>query len=145
MIRSGNMVLAFNLKMFRLSFTRIICRQSVVVKTSNTFVLYLNRFLATKMSNWETEKQKFMSMTPENKKQFYSAKNIYKVQDIPTWVQYAKTQDSLPEKIPMLPENKINSAKNSVVANKISVFKGDITTLEVSRIRKRNENAHRGV
>lgn len=76
-------------------------------------------------------------MTPEHKKQFYSAKNIYKVQDIPTWVEYAKKLDYLPDKIPVLPENKINPAKNSVVANKISVFKGDITTLEVSRVRER--------
>lgn len=130
--------------MLPLSLANFICRQSVV-RTSNSFVLCLNRFLVTKMSNWESEKQKFISMTCENKKQFYSAKNIYKVENIPTWIQYAKDQEPLPEKIPMLSETQLDTAKNPVVANKISVFKGDITTLEVSRVLKRNENAYRGV
>lgn len=105
------------------------CRQ--FFGRSDLLLVQINRFFVAKMSNWEAEKQKFLSMSADDKIQYYSAKNIHKIKDIPTWVEYAKEQKSLPDKIPKLSENKIDFSKNAL-ANKISVFKGDITTLEVS-------------
>nr|CAH7721502.1 unnamed protein product [Callosobruchus chinensis] len=83
------------------------------------------------MSNWQAEKEKFLKMDHNEKRKLY--KNFVTLEEIPTWRQYAKGTELLP-KMAILGENKIDSTKNKDLADKISYFSGDITTLEIDAI-----------
>ncbi|KAJ8960029.1 hypothetical protein NQ318_009466 [Aromia moschata] len=60
-------------------------------------------------------------------------KHCARLEDVFTWKKYA-SEKKLPPKIDMLPANKIDNSKNANLAEKISIFCGDITTLEVDAI-----------
>ncbi|KAJ8978039.1 hypothetical protein NQ317_013567 [Molorchus minor] len=60
-------------------------------------------------------------------------KHCVRLEDVFTWKKYASDKKLSP-KIEMLPENKIDNSKNQILAEKISVFCGDITTLEIDAI-----------
>lgn len=87
------------------------------------------------MSGWENEKKRFLSMSVDDKRKGYRSSEYFQVDQIPTWPQYAQKIGNLPEKIPMLVNNQINTSQNEELAKKISVFRGDITTLEVSYLK----------
>lgn len=82
------------------------------------------------MANWESEKQTYLSMDMSAKRKNY--KSFIELKNIPTWREYVieKSSKILP-KIDLLPGNSIDSSKNEQLAEKISYFTGDITTLEV--------------
>lgn len=85
-----------------------------------------------RMGKWESEKAKYLNMSIEEKRKFY--KRLYDTLDgIPTWKEYA-TQQTLGEAIPLLPSHKIDAKKNEQIAQKVSLFIGDITTLEVRQL-----------
>ncbi|CAH2006201.1 unnamed protein product [Acanthoscelides obtectus] len=83
------------------------------------------------MSNWQAEKEKFLKMDREEKRKVY--KKYVTLEDIPTWRQYAEGKELLP-KIAMLGGSTIDGSKNKALADKISYFSGDITTLEIDAI-----------
>lgn len=84
-----------------------------------------------KMSNWEAEKQKYLNLNQEER---HSMLRNYKIlSTIPTWTQYFKDKQPLPKKIDILGGFEIDSSKNKDLANKVSIFNGDITSLEVSK------------
>lgn len=83
------------------------------------------------MANWENEKTKYLNMNTEEKRNIYSKYET--VNDILTWKEYAK-KEKLRDIISMLNANKIDPTKNERLADKISLFRGDITTLEVSNL-----------
>ncbi|KAB0794466.1 hypothetical protein PPYR_11305 [Photinus pyralis] len=87
-----------------------------------------------KMSSWEKEKKEFLSMPLEAKRKVYKCNKPVLLDDVPTWAEYAEMQSSLPEKIPLLTTNQIDNAQNTQLAKKISMFRGDITTLEIDAI-----------
>ncbi|CAH1112783.1 unnamed protein product [Psylliodes chrysocephalus] len=80
---------------------------------------------------WEDEKQKYSKMSVDEKRQIY--KSYVKLDDIPTWKQFADNKKLLP-KIEMLPNCEIDNTKNSTLADKISYFSGDITHLEIDAV-----------
>ncbi|GJQ71247.1 hypothetical protein Trydic_g10988 [Trypoxylus dichotomus] len=86
------------------------------------------------MSDWKTEKEKFLAMSLEEKRKVYFKPRYYTVKEIPTWKEYFMISKKLPEPIPLLPSNKIESSLNSKLADKVSFFTGDITTLETDAI-----------
>lgn len=90
------------------------------------------QLLSKNMSLWETEKSKFLSMGLEEKRKLYRGSTFYKLEEILTWPQYAEKHSPLPEKIPLLTTNQINVSHNAELAKKISIFRGDITSLEVN-------------
>ncbi|XP_050502712.1 macro domain-containing protein CT2219-like [Diabrotica virgifera virgifera] len=83
------------------------------------------------MSNWETEKRKYLTMDLEEKRKLY--KSYQTVHDIPTWKEFADAKKLLP-KLDMLPGCEIDKSKNHSLVNKISYFSGDITHLEIDAI-----------
>lgn len=84
------------------------------------------------MASWQEEKQKYLSINLDDKRKLYKCKSGYKTLiNIPTWKQYAAT-NQLANSIPVLANSEINTDLNKILADKISVYKGDITTLEVS-------------
>jgi len=78
--------------------------------------------------SWEEEKQKYLSMHSTRE-----SEDWVNWKDIKTWKQYAEEKD-LPKAANPLPENSIESSKNNALADKISVFSGDITKLKIDAI-----------
>lgn len=96
------------------------------------------------MASWQEEKKKFLSLNLDDKRKLYKCKSDYKtLNNIPTWKQYAAT-NQLVNAVPVLANTEINKDLNAVLADKISVYKGDITTLEVSceKYKRRSSNCH---
>lgn len=85
------------------------------------------------MADWTSVKQKFLALPLEEKRKQYKNSNYKTLQDLPTWKEYASKR-TLVEKIPILSGCEINEALNKVLAEKITLFQGDITTLEVDCI-----------
>lgn len=81
------------------------------------------------MSNWQEEKEKFLSMDINKKRDL--CKKFVTLDKIPTWKQYASGKTLLP-KTEMNTGLEIDPSKNAALADKISLFFEDITTLEVS-------------
>ncbi|XP_012530905.2 macro domain-containing protein CT2219 [Monomorium pharaonis] len=82
---------------------------------------------ARKMS-WANEKQRFLNMSPEEKRSFYKAEVITPDQ-IPTWAEYwDKNKSSIVKTVEKV--EKIDEA----VAKKVSIWQGDITLLEIDAI-----------
>lgn len=82
------------------------------------------------MSDWKEEKEKFLSMPLDAKRKTYRSKDFTQISDIPTWEEYAK-KESLVSKILPKTDFQINKTLNSTLCKKVSIFTGDITTLEV--------------
>lgn len=101
-----------------------------LVNLINVKFIVKNKISKSKMSTWQTEKDKFLSMSIEDKRKNYTNKNFKTLKDISTWKDYAGSVQ-LPPPTPMLPNCKINNTLNASLVNKISVYQGDITTLEV--------------
>lgn len=80
------------------------------------------------MSNWQAEKEKFLSMDINKKRDL--CKKYDTLKNIPTWKQFASQKTLLP-KIEAKLGYEINPSKNAALADKISIYHGDITELEV--------------
>ncbi|XP_056632403.1 macro domain-containing protein CT2219-like [Diorhabda sublineata] len=87
--------------------------------------------ISRKMTNWESEKRKYLTMNLEDRRKLY--KTYVKIEDIPTWKQYAGDKKLLP-KIDVLQGCEIDKSKNDLLINKISYYCGDITHLEIDAI-----------
>lgn len=72
-------------------------------------------------------------MDKEEKRKFLNAsgRRYQTIENIPTWAEYYRSKVCLPQKIEILGGHQIDNTKNKTLAEKISIFKGDITTLEV--------------
>lgn len=85
------------------------------------------------MADWSSSKKQFLSMPLEEKRKQYKNSNYKTLQDLPTWKEYA-SKKTLAGKIPMLQGCEIDASKNGILAEKITLIQGDITTLEVDAI-----------
>ncbi|XP_018335547.2 uncharacterized protein LOC108744339 [Agrilus planipennis] len=102
--------------------------------TANQFKLLSTLKNKLGMGQWEQEKQKFLAMPIEEKRKLYKSKGSFvTISDIPTWKEYA-AKTTLPKKAEILPSQKIDSSKNQSLVDLVSIYRGDITTLEVDAI-----------
>ncbi|KAK4875594.1 hypothetical protein RN001_012016 [Aquatica leii] len=85
------------------------------------------------MASWELDKENFLSMSFGEKRKLYKSSKYVELKDIPTWKQYAD-KHKLVEPIPINAQYKINPSLNQALVSKVSMFVGDITTLEVDVI-----------
>lgn len=85
------------------------------------------------MGDWTSVKQKFITIPLEEKRKQYKNPNYKTLQDLPTWKEYA-SKKTLAVKIPMSIGCEINAGLNRILSEKITLFQGDITTLEVDCI-----------
>nr|XP_001812598.3 PREDICTED: macro domain-containing protein CT2219 [Tribolium castaneum] len=88
---------------------------------------------SVKMAGWKEDKEKFLSMPLDAKRKFYAGKQYKQISDIPTWEEYAKKATLAPQ-IPSKTDFQIDSSLNSSLCKKVSIFQGDITTLEIDAI-----------
>lgn len=94
---------------------------------------YCKNMAGSSSLNWEKIKIRYLEMKPEDKRSLYKCGNNYKtLSHLPTWEDYARNKTSLPSQISMADNYIINSTKNSELRKKISIYMGDIASLEVS-------------
>lgn len=102
-------------------------------------IINQQRLLHKRMaSNWTTEKSRLEKLALDERRKQYSCRDAFVALDcIPTWRQYFHQHEkSLTEK---LSEKDVKSFENQAqnqahLADKISLFKGDITKLEIDAI-----------
>lgn len=91
---------------------------------------------APKMApTWQEEKKRYLQMSLHDKrKEYLCGDKFVIVDDLLPWDEYILSKKHAPKKSPMPADFSINSAKNLKLCKKISIFRGDITTLEVDAI-----------
>lgn len=110
--------------------TTVVLVKSNFLKSSIKLLPLVNYSFCCKMSNWQAEKEKFLSLDIKSKRNGYG--KFVELKDIPTWPEYVSSRGTnIEKKIDLLPGHRINSSKNAMIADKISFFAGDITQLEV--------------
>uniref|UniRef100_S4P8Y2 LRP16 protein n=1 Tax=Pararge aegeria TaxID=116150 RepID=S4P8Y2_9NEOP len=94
-----------------------------------------------KMSTkWESEKERVASLPLEEKRKLYKSTDYIVVNKVVSWCKYFVKNNGLEAKKPTAEDVtefrkiKIDSEKNKELADKVSIFKGDITKLEVDAI-----------
>lgn len=91
----------------------------------------------TTQESWDTEKVKILNMALADKRKLYKSSEYVTLEDVDTWPKYAK-KHSISDKqinsddIAELKKVTLNSDLNKTLADKVSIFQGDITKLEVS-------------
>ncbi|XP_045472974.1 ADP-ribose glycohydrolase MACROD2-like [Harmonia axyridis] len=80
------------------------------------------------MSSWEEEKDKYLKLEAEAKQ-----KNFLRLEKLPTWKRLCESE-ILPDLILMKDNSALDISKNEILAEKISIFEGDITLLAVDAI-----------
>lgn len=101
--------------------------------------LQTHSYSVLKMSaNWQSEKDRITSLPIEEKRKLYKSDDFITADKVESWCKYYVENKSLESKRPTgedvteFQKIKIDSAKNKELAAKVSIFKGDITKLEVS-------------
>lgn len=91
----------------------------------------------SKGAQWEEEKAKILSLPLEEKRKLYKS-DYLTIHQVDCWSFYFLKNESLKDKkhtnedLTEFRKIKINSEKNKDLVEKVSIFKGDITKLEVS-------------
>lgn len=88
------------------------------------------------MSSWEDEKDKYLKLEAEAKQ-----KNFIRLEKIPTWKRLCESE-ILPDPIFMKENSALDISKNELLAQKISIFEGDITLLAVIYFTLNIHNIH---
>ena len=103
-------------------------RNATLLKASSSIsIICLTSSVASKMADWKSEKQSYLQMPLELKRDVYQCgKNFNTLEDVQSWNSYAK--------IKRLATSNSRYPKEQTLNEKISVFTGDITTLEIDAI-----------
>ncbi|XP_044755652.1 ADP-ribose glycohydrolase MACROD2-like [Coccinella septempunctata] len=80
------------------------------------------------MSSWEREKDKYLKMRADEKH-----KNSISLEKIPTW-KHMSESEKLPNPVKKMDNCPIDASLNEKLAEKISIFEGDITKLAIDAI-----------
>ncbi|KAI9561642.1 hypothetical protein GHT06_012602 [Daphnia sinensis] len=104
----------------------MLIRQFSVPKKSFNRAIFA---MANECSTWVEAKAKYLEGNIETRRENYFCKNSFvKLEDIPTWADESKEVSS------SIPVQKNSSQGSKDLSSKISVWKGDITLLEVGAI-----------
>ncbi|XP_050358176.1 macro domain-containing protein RSc0334-like [Nymphalis io] len=94
----------------------------------------------SQQSKWEVEKSRILSLSMEDKRKLYKSDDYIIVDKIDPWSTYVVKNKDIEmkkhthEDVTEFRKIKIDSAKNKELSGKVSIFKGDITKLEVDAI-----------
>ncbi|XP_017787267.1 PREDICTED: macro domain-containing protein CT2219-like [Nicrophorus vespilloides] len=90
---------------------------------------------AVSKPQWQDEKKKFLSLAMHDKRKVYRCgSKFFTLSDIKTWHDFVLDYKKLAPKIPLLPNHKLDQNVNIELTKKVSIYRGDITTLEVDAI-----------
>lgn len=116
--------------------SELFCKIVPLTKTNQKRLLSLVKM--TSQSKWKIEKNKIITMPLEEKRQLYRTKEYVILDKIDPWFIYLVKNKEIEGKKHTLDDLKefkkikFDSSKNKVLTEKVSLFKGDITQLEVS-------------
>lgn len=92
--------------------------------------------------DWQAEKERFLNMELEDKRKLYHQKNYKTIKDIKTWKEYYAEKKPEPfhynvkdPRFKGFTKPLLTKALNDKMAEAVSVWQGDITTLEVKHIK----------
>ncbi|CAH0718566.1 unnamed protein product, partial [Brenthis ino] len=94
----------------------------------------------SKQAKWEAEKTKNLSLSLEEKRKLYKSGDYLIVDKIDPWSLYfvrnegVKDKKHTEEDLSEFSKIKIDADKNKELIDKVSIFKGDITKLEIDAI-----------
>lgn len=91
-----------------------------------------------KMTRWQEEKQRYLELSIEEKRKLYTSKNSTVISKILPWKAYFEKNEiqsftNLPKDAGFIKPT-LDEIRNIELANKVSVWQGDITTLEVEKL-----------
>lgn len=88
--------------------------------------------------NWEEEKNRILSLSLEEKRKLYKSNDYIALNQVDPWSIYAVKNSDIQSKqhtvedLNEFKKFKIDSSQNKELSEKVSIFKGDITKLEVN-------------
>lgn len=88
-------------------------------------------------TDWKTEKTRYLTMPLKEKRNLYKCDSYTQLLDVESWSNYA-IKNKVEERKHTLDDweqfkkIKLNPEINKTIAKRVSIFKGDITKLEVS-------------
>lgn len=91
----------------------------------------------TTQPKWKSEKTKLLSLPLAEKRLLYKSSDFVILDKVDPWCKYAILNKGIEAKKHNLEDLnefqkiKLDSAKNKALSEKVSIFKGDITKLEV--------------
>lgn len=91
----------------------------------------------TTQAKWKIEKNRVLNLPLQEKRKLYRTCEYITLDNIYTWTKYAKENEHIKTKLHTEDDHNemkkinINHDKNAYLAEKVSIFKGDITKLEV--------------
>lgn len=92
---------------------------------------------------WKTEKNRLLKMGPDDKRKagLYDSKTVVTVDTVDAWNSYVVRNKSIEkdrkhtlDDLTEFKKIQLDSEQNKLMAQKVSLFRGDITHLEVRRI-----------
>lgn len=110
----------------------------------NTTKTYQNSFLSllkmTSPAKWKIEKNKILSMPLEEKRNLYKSADFDNLDKVQPWCKYVLLKKGINAKKHTLEDLnefqkiKLDPSKNKTLSERVSIYTGDITKLEVSII-----------
>lgn len=79
------------------------------------------------MAAWASEKNRILNLPLDKKRALYAKNSFIGLDGIKTWKEIAETQTSSDDTT----KPSIDKSWNNAICNKISIYEGDITQLEV--------------
>lgn len=127
-------------KFHAMSLPSLLCRQLKLARR----ILFVKKeaYIVRKMDTWSEDKKRFLEMDLDAKRKFYKMKKYVTLDDISTWrddcekEHFAATKPLTEADKDQFQEFSIDSSLNKIIASKISIWRGDITELEVCKLRK---------
>lgn len=91
-------------------------------------------------SQWKEEKERILALPTEEKRKLYKSGDYITIDKVDPWIFYVQDNQSLQDKkhtvedLNEFRKIKLNSERNININHKVSIFKGDITKLEVTQM-----------
>lgn len=99
----------------------------------------------TKMPEFQEEKNQFLKMSIDEKRKVYPSNKFTTLDDVPTWEEYFKKEkDNILKRIKANPVDvdfDLYDPRLKGLSNKVSLWRGDITSLEIDAIVNAANNA----
>ncbi|XP_028027589.1 uncharacterized protein LOC114241068 [Bombyx mandarina] len=91
-------------------------------------------------TKWEIEKNRILKLSLEEKRKIYKSSDFIDLENVDPWSKYLNKSQGIDSKksttddLKEFEKIKINTEKNKSISERISIFKGDITKLEIDAI-----------
>lgn len=91
-------------------------------------------------TKWEIEKNRILKLSLEEKRKIYKSSDFIDLENVDPWSKYLNKSQGIDSKksttddLKEFEKIKINTEKNKSISERVSIFKGDITKLEIDAV-----------